>query len=558
MNNIHNITASEAVQTINTSKYKGSGLAKSRQEFNIAGEKAALNPASAGKTDAANAQIAANLREAILNAGEAIREDIIARALFDAGIAQNEFTVEVVNAHINNFMPLTKENLERLILQSKIFDSTSLDILLMLNKAGVEVTPESIAQMERHVMENGRLTADLTNLIDIYSEFISSPSSEPRRALDLASLILRNILPENNKTVREYIKTALSSPMPADIAETVKIEDARQFASLADKLGSDRKYPIKAVLDNMSNIAREIGEKTEAAEKAVLSERDMPGREIAARPEAMGSREPGINILNYTDAEKVKTLIGLNAKNRELLMSQLKELVDETARSGNRAEVRVVKQMLGSRLLTDIIKSEISAKWFLDPKNLSGQEIKNKYNEINNDLKKILTSFYSADGAKDGLNGKLFDQAVNIRDNLNFIAQFNRDSFFIELPLKFGDRNINGEVYLLSDRRGKKKYEAGESVNILLKLTLERIGELDVFLPLQNTTVNTKFLSSSDEIISLISENVKGLRDALNEKGYKFYSKVTKEDASFDFANDFINKNTPKIKFKPYGFKIRI
>lgn len=571
MSNIHNITA-ESVQSISTVKSKGAGLSRSRQDFNIAAGNTALNSASEGKGVAASKQAEEVMREALQAKGEAVRSDIISRALFEAGIEQNEFTMEVVNAHINNFMPLTKENLERLILQSKIFDNTSLDILIMLNKAGIESTAENIAQMERHVMDNSNLTEDLVNLLDIYTDFISSPVSEPRQALNFASLILKNILPENNRSAEEYVKTAMNSPVPEDIAGNIKQEDFTQLISLSEKLGSNLKFPLKAILNNMADILHDIENKSEA----YVKEKEMPVRnenisaakgEIvpavrennADLPESGGGSKPAeTNVLKYGTEEKLKTLIGLKAKNQEALMSKIKELVDETVRSGNANEVKTLKEMLGSNLLKKILKNEISEKWFIEPKSLTGQEIKNKYNEINNDLKKILSNFYGGVNESGGLKEKLMTQALNIRDNLNFISQFSKESFFMELPLKFENQNATGEIYVLSEKRGKKKYQNGESVNVLLKLTLDRIGELDIFLTLQGKMVNSKFLSSDDGIISLITDNITELRGALNEKGYSFHSKVTKEDSSFDFAKDFINKNTSRIKFKPHGFKMRI
>ena len=163
------------------------------------------------------------------------------------------------------------------------------------------------------------------------------------------------------------------------------------------------------------------------------------------------------------------------------------------------------------------------------------------------ELEQLLNGNLKGDSA-DSLQKSLHQ----IRDNMNFMNDMNEMFNYVQLPLKMADSQANGDLYVYRRNNGKSFTGEEESLTALLHLSMETLGNMDIFLKLEQEKLSTKFCLEKEKIFdeernstltvryydsedgvcrtafASVSGQVHECRHHTNENAWKFISQFTR------------------------------
>lgn len=182
----------------------------------------------------------------------------------------------------------------------------------------------------------------------------------------------------------------------------------------------------------------------------------------------------------------------------------------------------------------------LSDKLLLKPEDVADkQNVKQYYSktfELARELEQLLNGNLKGDSA-DSLQKSLHQ----IRDNMNFINDMNEMFNYVQLPLKMADSQANGDLYVYRRNNGKSFSGEEESLTALLHLSMETLGNMDIFLKLEQEKLSTKFCLEKEEMIDFIESHIEELNVKLIKKGYNIDTSVGKLEGNESNVIDLIN-----------------
>jgi flagellar hook-length control protein FliK len=141
-----------------------------------------------------------------------------------------------------------------------------------------------------------------------------------------------------------------------------------------------------------------------------------------------------------------------------------------------------------------------------------------------------------------------------LQDNLQFMKDLNNLFLYLQLPIRFKEQDVHGDLYVFT-RKNQKHYDT-ERLNVLLHLDMTHLGFVDIHLFMSNRQVKAIFyLEKSSE--QLIAKNMHELIDVLNDKGYQLEASTQVSDSKPDFINDILQNDAPSSNTHRYSFDIR-
>lgn len=138
------------------------------------------------------------------------------------------------------------------------------------------------------------------------------------------------------------------------------------------------------------------------------------------------------------------------------------------------------------------------------------------------------------------------EDIASAKDSLGFMAKFQDNAGFLQLPFLMGDKVLNGELFVLNHK--KAQTEAREEVSALLQLDFATLGHLDTFIKKNGPRLQIDFYAEDEEKEQWIRARVFLLHNQLVERKYQVmaintFVKKEKTDGFADFlANDRVKK----------------
>ena len=175
------------------------------------------------------------------------------------------------------------------------------------------------------------------------------------------------------------------------------------------------------------------------------------------------------------------------------------------------------------------VKEELSkifqSKFLMEPDKVANKEyVKNYYEKVSDSLKQIENLLMQA--GKE--NSSFMKDVSGMRDNINFMNQMNELYNYVQLPLNMANVQTNGDLYVYSRKKGGSN--AGDDngeLTALLHLSMEALGNMDIFLKLENEKLSTDFCLEKEELIDFIEEHIDELNARLIKKGYNVETRVS-------------------------------
>lgn len=201
-----------------------------------------------------------------------------------------------------------------------------------------------------------------------------------------------------------------------------------------------------------------------------------------------------------------------------------------------------MREMMQKELLL-LMKNEM----LMEPEQVSDDGYVTKYYEkLHNITTKLETLLNETGKSESGFS----KEVTQLKSNVDFVNQINETYHYIQLPLKMNERQANGELYIYTKKKSSQTDQS--KLTALLHLSMEHLGNMDIFLTLEKEKLSTKFCLEKEEMLSFIEAHLDELNARLNKKGYVTDSTVTKmENKEQDVIHTILNEEPePRILSK--------
>ncbi len=152
---------------------------------------------------------------------------------------------------------------------------------------------------------------------------------------------------------------------------------------------------------------------------------------------------------------------------------------------------------------------------------------------------------------------QLVQNSENIRQNIDFMNDINRNMAYFQMPINFSQGQGNGELYVFADKR--KIMAKGDQLSALLHLDMENLGPVDVFVRLNGKNVSTSFTLATEELLDFVYSRIDLLNERLEQLGYNttVEMKIKSTEKPLDFVEDFLESDSKPVEINQYLFDVK-
>ncbi len=387
------------------------------------------------------------------------------KALDAASIPVTDKTFSMAEELMKQGMPINKQTLSNVFRQMGMYPDAEVADLVMLNKMNIPVNSENLSMMHLYQTNEQYLFSDLQGLGSRITQFISDMVNNGQT--DSVNAFIKGFI---------QIFANTESGMPSDVSQV----NAAVLPDGEVVYGTDGN-PTVNVADSAVN--GDLAQNTDNLQNAIESNSQTANTTPVLQQEAQTTAET--ELMKLMSKESLQTTEGVEQLNKSLF-AVLKE------------------QML------------------MKPENMDSKEyVKEFYERLDEQMDK-LQELIKATGKENSALGK---EVATVKSNIQFMNQINELYHYVQLPIKMNDEHANGDLYVYK-RKSAKTGEDGK-LTALLHLSMPTLGNMDVFLSLEESKLSTRFCLEKEELIDFIEANIDRLNERLMKKGYQVQTSVT-------------------------------
>ncbi len=529
----------------------------------------------------------------------AVANSTINKALEEAGLPKNDKNIMVVRELMNQGMPINKQAIQNILIQSYAHKNVDISTIILMNKNRIPLDNGAAEQLQNHMNGHHPMAADISSLATevstLLQDFAAYNTSENCRTFGKELFTI--LFPAK----ADSAMAALPSPEPdisflssgerTELISTLEMfslsEDAKEAIlngslSLRDAIALTKENINLAMTIDEAHLT-ELKQRQESAlmeGNVITSPAEMEAElnSLTKTIEAFDIPSVGKLFEEYHLLQRSNNEVGaiLDAEGRENLSEllkdfplspKLKEMIDK-----GEAPIKDVlttlknvmpltddnqlKTLFHSREFKDILQAGLTANWTLTPKQLKNPEsVQKLYDTLYEQTTQLSelgkTSFMSGLLSRSDLE----TPAQNLKQNMDFMNTLNQMFPYVELPLRLKDQVTHGDLYVYTKKQSLKKNPS--NISVLLHLDMEALGPLDIKLNLNGNVIDSTFYFTDKEAMNLISHNIVLLEDALVEKGFLLKTAMEMQADSKNVVKEFIEKDTKEAPLQRYTFDIR-
>lgn len=381
-------------------------------------------------------------------------------------------------------------------------DSTAVKAL---ESASVKVSEETLKMVDSLMKEGMSIGKDMLQAIN--REINMYPDADVH---DIVMLHKFNI-PVNESNIQQMsLYNNNNQWMTANIANMA--DDMMEVISNM----ADQPEKLQEFADKLESLFGKDNAQTQAGENSVSLENRL----------ADGTDK---NIVNGNVTENNSNNIGEKQNVFELIRNLTPDKLS------NKESIELIKRELGE---------SISDKMFMEPEKVADKEyVKNYYDRIF-DIAKELENFMNQSGKAES---SLAKDMSGLKNNIDFMNQMNELYNYVQLPLKMSGNPTKGDLYVYSRKAKKGDRQIDEPLTALLHLSMDALGNMDIFLKLHQGKLTTDFSLERDELIDFIEAHIDELNSRLIQKGYNVETHVKKLEDTNRTLIDTIRSESPQI-----------
>lgn len=510
---------------------------------------------------------------------------ILTNALTEGTVPVTERNLAMVDAMMKEQMPIDKQSLLNMARIANMNPGVNITTVVSMTKLGIPVSPEMAAQFENYMTDEHAILQEMDQAMNELADLAGSKNLTPDQAVQMNQKIVTILLPEQTvtgapvnvegqiaagqnvtdgqTTVAGQIVTGRETAAEEQFAAG---QAAQERADTQAVPGQNQETVLEAKIQNSStNVGSQaIGEVLSDQQFSSLGRllQNIPSLVESTKlfPEAM---EQDIFIDTLEDESVVQNLMAEDAKgeaadgkttlDKNLTVSDFLRTVSQILSENNGTASQNIQKLLGSDAYKSLLRNVMEQQWLIRPEELKQEKkISQLYEKLEQQMKQVEDALKEAGVTKT----RFPDTAAEVRGNIEFMNQLNQAYTYVQVPLKLSGQNVNGELYVYTNKKNLRDPDA--ELSAFLHLELEHLGSTDVSVKMQHRNVKTNFYMADDASYDLVEKYLPILEQKLKDKGYQCTITMTKEEKKVSFGDDFLRKDMPQTgTLHRYSFDVR-
>lgn len=540
------------------------------------------------------------------------------KALAAAGLAVNGRNLQMVNAMMQNQLPIDRNSLLTMARQLQAFPGAGPESLALMKKLGFPITDTMVQQFEAYKQGNHSLVERFGQMMDQLPELLSQGQGSDQELLALNKGLLQalEILEEpgtpgapGQGTAGEGQAVGGGLPVPG-AGEGLAGQEGQALPGMEGTGAAAGEGQNPAVVQDGGQLpgsqVQEAAASQEGQNPAVVQDEVLvPGPQVqgaaasqegqnpavipdggqlagsqvqeaaapqegqlAPPPQAAGQLPPG--------AAPVSAFMGQEAM--EGLEGQLRQLPgmeqDPALFPGGKLNTSLSAQEMLKAIAGQLekqnppdgekIRTLLSGKGY---QRLLKQAMSEQWlmEPRQVEQEKAVEQLYERLNRQMGKLQQLLQQAgkqdgaaarntTQVRGNLEMMQQINQLYHYVQLPLKLRGQNAHSDLYVYTNKKSLKDRD-GE-LSALLHLELDHLGVTDVRIKMLGNHVTTNFCMADEAALDLVEAHLEELDAALARKGYHCSFQTEQRQEELDFVEDFLEQGAPIGKLQRYSFDV--
>lgn len=519
------------------------------------------------------------------------------KTLLSQGITINDKNIAIVKELINNNMNLSKENIIMLSRGLLTIDGSDISELVKLLKYDISINQENYNTYRRYNDGTESIQQDVNTIIDNVRNMYNANEKE------FMNLMLHILDIDGGKAEGSYNMKANDSIASGVTSETgisdainnidgtlkevdsinIESKDMESVNNTKDIL-SGREMNVTDIIENDTNVHADNSKIDNHYQINDISE-DIIGTRIDAYKHKENSDDMNNNIKtdNMFKAENDLTLhnntttdneISDSLKNNSLLKTDIRDIISK-ADADNIINYMLKSSIESDDILHSIVTIEDVLKHTFEKKSDVSDSLSRLFEnilktsmavkseelykgEVGEYFKKMVQKMdiiteYADNYMKSAQN--ITTAAQSISDNINFMNEMNTTMQFVQFPVQINGKEHQAELYVY---RNKKNVNADkEEKTAFIRLDMENLGNVEIYVKLYNSDVNMRFYVDNDEAKTILKDNIDILNERITKLGYQVSEEFVKNEHKWNFEEDFMKKSEPYKMLKNTGFDVR-
>lgn len=465
-------------------------------------------------------------------------------ALRAANMAVNEKNLQLVAKLIENGMSIDKNTLmtyNRLALQNSNIDLSN---IIKLNKLQLPVTQENARQLENYqnlehkILDGVKSAAD--ELVKTFESLLGEGtplSNVPAGALQNGAKFMEQaltLLGGENEPESAAVKTqpgeagTTAGAVNGEASEQAGTASAEKTAYMGNV--AMQQEGVKIIRGDMPKDAQGIPSDKIQEQLQQEGQTQTTSADSAQKNAEGESFKELLNLIKGEKSENVPDKIIQYMSSGKAQFKDIRQFLLDTE-FGKSLTPEQKAKIFHSDPFKSLLKDGLQKQWTLTPEELfkdgKVEEFYQKLLRESSQLTKLMNEAMQS-GAQSA-NAPQAKAMGNIAENVEFINQMNQMLNYVQLPLKLGNSQAHGDLYVYTN---KKHMARGDGMlTAFLHLDMDYLGSLDVSIALQTQKgqITTKFYLDEDSI-ALVEEHIGELSARLEKKGYRCKNMILEKD----------------------------
>ena len=511
---------------------------------------------------------------------------ILTNALTEGTVPVTERNLAMVDAMMKEQMPIDKQSLLNMARIANMNPGVNITTVVSMTKLGIPVSPEMAAQFENYMTDEHAILQEMDQAMNELADLAGSSDLTPNQAVQMNHKILSILLPEQTAAGALVNTEGQIETGGQTTAEGQILTGGQTTAEGQIVTGGQTTAEGQILTDGRLGAEEQIvnGEQTTTAGQAVregtggqalgevLSEQQFSslGRLLQNIPSLVESTklfpeamEQDIFIDTLEDESVAQNLMtedaawkavdGKTALDKNLTVSDFLRTVSQILSENNGTASQNIQKLLGSDAYKSLLRNVMEQQWLIRPEELKQEKkISQLYEKLEQQMKQVEDALKEAGVTKT----RFPDTAAEVRGNIEFMNQLNQAYTYVQVPLKLSGQNVNGELYVYTNKKNLRDPDA--ELSAFLHLDMEHLGSTDVSVKMQHRNVKTNFYMADDASYDLVEKYLPVLEQKLKDKGYQCTITMTKEEKKVSFGDDFLRKDMPQTgTLHRYSFDVR-
>ncbi|MBE5897385.1 MAG: flagellar hook-length control protein FliK [Lachnospiraceae bacterium] len=454
-------------------------------------------------------------------------------ALDAASLPVNERNINMVNAMMKQQMPIDAKSLQDMSRTIASTGGTDPASAVEMTKLNIPLTAENVAMYENYKADEGFVVKQINQLLDTIPEMIVDDNLSVDQGTELQNKLVTFFTSQEGVDASNIQNATGATQSATGVA-------GENAAANVQNLSENQTLATESAVSNQ-NMASEVVSKENAPQSTGMveiqvnqnvPEEGIPNGTLASilpRNELEGlgaslSKLPdfAVNHMKYFDSN-------MNLKPDVNNVDLLKDLANYMSQNSGSISKEQLTELIGSKAYKRILKDVATEKMTLKPEELTKEHaVKDLYQRMEQQmfrLKEIADAYPKVSEA-------VAKAANNVSSNIDFMNAINQMYTYVQLPLKMSGQNVNGELYVYSNKSGEKS--ENDELTAFLHFDMDNLGPVDISVKLKERNVTTNWYLDDVKSLELIENNIDLLTKRLQDKGY---------NCQFGFENEGKNQN---------------